>query len=159
MRHNSPLEIGGRSVPQIEVGNVILATGYDLFDARRIPEYGYGELANVFTSLEFERMVNAAGPTGGQIMLLQIVRGFMNRGLCLYLMDEPFAGVHQTIKGTIINAIRTMNRLELVGETLRSALNALIASWFAGPYGKYRSRTNKSGFQFSRLSILYFNTS
>lgn len=54
---------------QIIVGNIILATGYDLFDARRIPEYGYGRLANVFTSLEFERMSNAAGPTGGKIVL------------------------------------------------------------------------------------------
>jgi heterodisulfide reductase subunit A len=53
----------------VEVGNIILATGYDLFDARRIPQYGYGRLANVFTSLEFERICNAAGPTGGNIVL------------------------------------------------------------------------------------------
>jgi len=52
-----------------DVGNVILATGYQLFDVRRIPRYGYGRLANVFTSLEFERMVNAAGPTSGKIVL------------------------------------------------------------------------------------------
>jgi branched-chain amino acid transport system ATP-binding protein len=48
--------------------------------------------------------------SGGQIMLLQIARGFMNDHLRLYLMDEPFAGVHQSIKGTIIHAIKTMNR-------------------------------------------------
>jgi heterodisulfide reductase subunit A len=54
---------------KVEVGNVILATGYDLFDARKISQYGYGRLANVFTSLEFERMVNAAGPTSGKIVL------------------------------------------------------------------------------------------
>jgi heterodisulfide reductase subunit A len=53
----------------VEVGNIILATGYDLFDARRIPHYGYGKLANVFTNLEFERICNAAGPTGGNIVL------------------------------------------------------------------------------------------
>ncbi len=53
----------------VEVGNIILATGYDLFDARRIPQYGYGKLANVFTNLEFERICNAAGPTGGNIVL------------------------------------------------------------------------------------------
>ena len=35
----------------------------------RIPQYGYGRLANVFTSLEFERMVNASGPTSGKIVL------------------------------------------------------------------------------------------
>jgi heterodisulfide reductase subunit A len=54
---------------QIDVGQIILATGYDLFDARRIPQYGYGRLANVFSSLEFERLTNAAGPTGGKVFL------------------------------------------------------------------------------------------
>lgn len=53
----------------VEVGNIILATGYDLFDARRVSNYGYGRLANVFTSMEFERMSNAAGPTSGNIVL------------------------------------------------------------------------------------------
>ena len=53
----------------VEVGNIILATGFDLFDARRIPQYGYGRLANVFTSLEFERMCNASGPTNGAVVL------------------------------------------------------------------------------------------
>jgi heterodisulfide reductase subunit A len=54
---------------QVDIGNIILATGYDLFDARRIPQYGYGRLANVFTNLEFERLCNAAGPTSGNIVL------------------------------------------------------------------------------------------
>jgi heterodisulfide reductase subunit A len=53
----------------LNVGNIVLATGYDLFNPRRLPQYGYGRLANVFTSLEFERMTNAAGPTSGKIVL------------------------------------------------------------------------------------------
>lgn len=53
----------------LNVGNIILATGYDLFDVKRIPQYGYGRLENVYTSLEFERLSNAAGPTGGNIVL------------------------------------------------------------------------------------------
>ncbi len=52
-----------------QVGNIVLATGYDLFDARRIGNYGYGRLPNVFTSIEFERLSNAAGPTGGNVVL------------------------------------------------------------------------------------------
>ena len=54
---------------QINVGNIILATGYDMFDPRRITQYGYGRLANVFTSLEFERLCNSAGPTNGDVVL------------------------------------------------------------------------------------------
>jgi len=57
------------SYSQVDIGNIILATGYDLFDPRRIPQYGYGRLANVFTSLEFERLTNASGPTGGKVVL------------------------------------------------------------------------------------------
>ena len=53
----------------LEVGNIILATGYELFDARRVTNYGYGRLPNVFTSLEIERLTNAAGPTNGNVVL------------------------------------------------------------------------------------------
>jgi len=56
-------------VLEIEVGNVILATGYDVFDAARISQYGYGKYDNVFTSLEVERMLSGAGPTGGRVVL------------------------------------------------------------------------------------------
>ena len=56
-------------VINVEVGNIILATGYDLFDARKVTNYGYGRLANVFTRLEIERLTNAAGPTNGNIVL------------------------------------------------------------------------------------------
>ncbi len=54
---------------EVDVGNIILATGYDVFKPAGIYEYGYGSLANVITSLEFERMVNSAGPTQGGIVL------------------------------------------------------------------------------------------
>lgn len=54
---------------ELNVGNIILATGYDLFDPKRIPQYGYGKLPNVLTSLEFERLTNASGPTNGEVYL------------------------------------------------------------------------------------------
>ncbi|MCL0050838.1 4Fe-4S dicluster domain-containing protein, partial [Dehalococcoidia bacterium] len=56
-------------VIEVEVGNIILATGYEQFDPSVIPEYGYGRYENVITGLEFERLSNAAGPTAGQILL------------------------------------------------------------------------------------------
>jgi heterodisulfide reductase subunit A len=54
---------------EIKVGNIILATGYDPFDAGRISQYGYGRYSNVFTSLEVERMLSGSGPTGGRVVL------------------------------------------------------------------------------------------
>lgn len=56
-------------VREIEVGTIILATGFQVFDARRIPYYGYATYPNVYTSLEVERLINAAGPTGGEVIL------------------------------------------------------------------------------------------
>ena len=50
--------------------------------------------------------------SGGQSMLLQIVRGFMRQPLRLYLLDEPFNGVHPTIKEVMIKTIQKMNREE-----------------------------------------------
>lgn len=54
---------------EVNVGNIIIATGWKPFDCKTIPQYGYGRLANVYTSLEFERLCNAAGPTNGKIVL------------------------------------------------------------------------------------------
>ncbi|MFH0864643.1 MAG: CoB--CoM heterodisulfide reductase iron-sulfur subunit A family protein [Bacteroidota bacterium] len=52
---------------EINVGNIIIATGFKVFDAKRDDRFGYGKFPNVVTSLEFERLVNAAGPTSGNI--------------------------------------------------------------------------------------------
>ncbi len=54
-------------IVEIEVGTIVVATGYDLFDPKKKPEYGYGEYDNVVTGLEFERLVSASGPTEGHI--------------------------------------------------------------------------------------------
>jgi heterodisulfide reductase subunit A len=54
---------------ELEVGNIIVATGYDVLDARRVERYGYGSYPNVLNSLEFERLTNASGPTGGKIVM------------------------------------------------------------------------------------------
>jgi heterodisulfide reductase subunit A-like polyferredoxin len=53
----------------IEVGAVILATGFKIFDPRRLGQYGYNRLSNVVTALEFEMMINASGTTEGKIVL------------------------------------------------------------------------------------------
>ncbi len=56
-------------IENIRVGTIILATGFETFDPVRVPYYGYGLYPNVYTSLEVERLVNASGPTGGEIVL------------------------------------------------------------------------------------------
>ncbi len=51
-----------------DVGAIIVATGYDLFDISGCGEYGAGRYPDVITSLQYERLLSAAGPTGGHIL-------------------------------------------------------------------------------------------
>jgi heterodisulfide reductase subunit A len=51
------------------VGAVVLATGFELFDPANLPQYGYGKLDDVYTSLEFEEMNLPEGPAGGKVLL------------------------------------------------------------------------------------------
>lgn len=55
-------------VIDLKVGTIIVATGFEVFDAVRKPEYGYGRYQNVINGLEFERLINASGPTGGKMV-------------------------------------------------------------------------------------------
>jgi heterodisulfide reductase subunit A len=54
-------------VVEEEVGAIILATGYELYPAEKIPEYGYGSIGDVVDSLQFERILDVQGPTKGEI--------------------------------------------------------------------------------------------
>ncbi|MBQ7606838.1 MAG: CoB--CoM heterodisulfide reductase iron-sulfur subunit A family protein [Desulfovibrionaceae bacterium] len=51
-----------------QVGSIVAATGYDLMDWRVYAEYGGGRYPDVITSLQYERLMNASGPTGGHIV-------------------------------------------------------------------------------------------
>jgi len=53
---------------KVKVGTAILATGYDLFEIEKKDEWGYKKYENVVTSLEFERLICASGPTGGHMV-------------------------------------------------------------------------------------------
>lgn len=54
---------------ELNVGAIVVATGFELLDPAEMPQYGYRTVENVLTSLEFERLVNSNGPTGGEIRL------------------------------------------------------------------------------------------
>jgi heterodisulfide reductase subunit A len=54
---------------EFHVGAIILATGFDSFDPKRKPEFGYGLYPNVLHGLELERLCSASGPTKGEILI------------------------------------------------------------------------------------------
>ncbi len=58
-----------KETTEVDVGAVILATGFKTFQAEKLFQYGYGIYPEVYTSLEFERLNNATGPTSGEIVM------------------------------------------------------------------------------------------
>ncbi|KAF0121464.1 MAG: heterodisulfide reductase subunit A [bacterium] len=55
---------------EFKVGTIVVATGVDVYDPSEMDEYGYTRYENVITSMEFERLINAGGPTKGDIIRL-----------------------------------------------------------------------------------------
>jgi len=62
--HNMP-----EKYQEVTVGTIVLATGFKDFDPSIAPEFGYGKFDNVLTAMEFERLINSSGPTGGKVLL------------------------------------------------------------------------------------------
>jgi len=56
-------------VIDLDVGSIIIATGFDAFDPKPMSQFGYGRYDNVITGFQFERMSSASGPTAGKIVL------------------------------------------------------------------------------------------
>ncbi|MFQ5814331.1 MAG: NAD(P)-binding protein, partial [Anaerolineae bacterium] len=106
---------------ELEVGAIVVATGYDQFDARIKPELGYGQYPNVITGLEFERLSSASGPTTGvislngkepkEVVFIQCVGSrdqtvgheYCSRVCCMYtakqahLVEERISGANVTV--------------------------------------------------------------
>jgi len=57
------------SIKDIEIGAIVVATGFDTYPAEDLPQFGYGRYSEVLDALQFERMLSASGPTGGRVVL------------------------------------------------------------------------------------------
>ncbi|MBC8486237.1 MAG: 4Fe-4S dicluster domain-containing protein [Bacteroidetes bacterium] len=53
---------------EVDVGQILLTTGFQTIDLKQMPQYGYGRLDDVYSSVEFEYMLNSTGPTGGRVV-------------------------------------------------------------------------------------------
>ncbi|MGQ4834398.1 MAG: 4Fe-4S binding protein [Candidatus Asgardarchaeia archaeon] len=55
-------------IVEVNVGAIIVATGFDLMPLKNFPEYGGGKYPDVIDALQFERLISASGPTGGKLL-------------------------------------------------------------------------------------------
>ncbi|MCD6097542.1 CoB--CoM heterodisulfide reductase iron-sulfur subunit A family protein [bacterium] len=96
------------SFEEIEVGAIVVATGFELYDIKKIPEYGGGELPDVVDGLQFEQLLAPAGPTNGvprrvsdgkipkRVVFIQCVRSrdpehgmaYCSRFCCMYTAKQ-----------------------------------------------------------------------
>jgi heterodisulfide reductase subunit A len=56
-------------IVELNVGTIVVATGFQLWDAEQLPQYSYGRSPHILTGMEFERLSNSGGPTAGEILL------------------------------------------------------------------------------------------
>ncbi len=92
----------------LHVGGLIIATGYELYDAKNLETYGYGSYKDVITMMDLERLVSATGPTGGYVkradgsdvkrMAIVLCAGsrdknyipYCSRICCMYALKQAF---------------------------------------------------------------------
>ncbi len=96
------------STIDLHVGGIIMATGFQLYDAKKLDTYGYGTYKDVITMMELERLVSATGPTGGYVkradgsdvksMAIVLCAGsrdknyipYCSRICCMYALKQAF---------------------------------------------------------------------
>ena len=111
------LSMPGENILHRNVSAIIIATGYDMLDPRRMVEYGYGSHPDILTAMEFERLINSAGPTGGEIIrpsdgahpdniLFVLCVGsrdrryfrYCSRFCCMYSIKHAYQAIDHSIK-------------------------------------------------------------
>ncbi|MFX1276989.1 MAG: hydrogenase iron-sulfur subunit [Promethearchaeota archaeon] len=97
-------------VIEYDIASIIVATGFDQLDASLLDRYHYGEYPNVITAMQYERLLSASGPTGGELLrpsdgehahniaFISCV-GSRNEDLCAYC--SKFCCMYQTKEGVI----------------------------------------------------------
>ena len=107
---------------ELDVGAIVVATGFDPFDPREKPEFGYGVYDNVITALEFERLASASGPTKGKLQLdgmqfkdvvfiqcvgsrdKQVGNPYCSRVCCMYTAKHAHM-VHEKLPGANVTVL------------------------------------------------------
>ncbi len=115
------------STVDLHVGGIIMATGFQLYDAKKLDTYGYGKYKDVITMMDLERFVSATGPTSGYIkradgtdvkkMAIVLCAGsrdknyisYCSRICCMYSLKQAFVlkkmlGIDVTVYYTDIRA-------------------------------------------------------
>jgi heterodisulfide reductase subunit A2 len=138
----------------INVGAIIVSVGYDMYNPKDLEWTGYGKYTNVFTALEFERLILAAGPTGGKVVRasdgqkphsVAFIQCVGSRDINRYEYCSSFCCMY------------TLKHAVMLKEKYREAIEVYVfyndmRSNFKG-YEEFFNRAQKSGVKFVRVKL------
>ncbi len=138
----------------VNVGAIVVAIGYDMYDPRDLEWTGYGKFTNVFTALEFERLILAAGPTGGKVVRasdgqkphsIAFIQCVGSRDINRYEYCSSFCCMY------------TLKHAVMLKEKYKDAIDVYVfyndmRSNFKG-YEEFFNRAQKSGVKFTRTKL------
>jgi heterodisulfide reductase subunit A len=144
----------------LKVGAVILATGFKDFDPSAIPELGYGKLENVITSMEFERLINASGPTQGKLLMQNGARprsvailhcigsrdgashDYCSRACCMYSLKIAQL-VHDYVDAEVYEIYRDMRSFGKGYEEFYNRTEAMGVNFYHGKVNQIERRNGQ----------------
>ena len=139
---------------EINVGAIILSIGYDMYNPEDMGEFGYGKYFNVLTGLELERLLLAAGPTGGKVIRasdgkkphsVAFIQCVGSRDVDRYEYCSGFCCMF-TLKHAVMLKEKYKDQVEV------NVLNTDIRSSFKG-YEEFFNRAQKVGVHFIRVKL------
>ena len=139
---------------ELNVGAIIVAIGYDMYNPEDLEWTGYGKFTNVCTALEFERLILAAGPTGGKVIRasdgqkphsIAFIQCVGSRDISRYEYCSSFCCMY------------TLKHAVMLREKYRDAIDVYVfyndmRSNFKG-YEEFFNRAQKSGVKFIRVKL------
>jgi heterodisulfide reductase subunit A len=139
---------------EVNVGAIIVTIGYGMYDPKDLEWTGYGKYSNVFTALEFERLILAAGPTGGKVVRasdgekphsVAFIQCVGSRDINKYEYCSSFCCMY-TLKHSV-----------MLKEKYKDAIEVYVfyndmRSNFKG-YEEFFNRAQKSGVKFLRVKL------
>ena len=139
---------------EVNVGAIIVSIGYDMYNPQDLEWTGYGKYINVFTALEFERLILAAGPTGGKVVRasdgqkphsIAFIQCVGSRDINKYEYCSSFCCMY------------TLKHAVMLKEKYRDAIDVHVfyndmRSNFKG-YEEFYNRAQKGGVKFIRVKL------
>ena len=139
---------------EVNVGAIIVSIGYDMYNPQDLEWTGYGKYINVFTALEFERLILAAGPTGGKVVRAS---DGQNPHSIAFIQCVGSRDINKYEYCSSFCCMYTLKHAVMLKEKYRDAIDVHVfyndmRSNFKG-YEEFYNRAQKAGVKFIRVKI------